>query len=74
MKWKQVQEEASGGGYKAWETDSVISVQDLNAVDKKLNFKVLFGGTIKKGIATVVDEVPTFTENGAAKASNTSSK
>ena len=69
-----MQEEASGGGYKAWETDSVISVQDLNAVDKKLNFKVLFGGTIKKGIATVVDEVPTFTENGAAKASNTSSK
>lgn len=30
------------------ETESVISVQDLNAVDKKLNFKVLFGGTISK--------------------------
>lgn len=47
-----MQEEESGGGYKAWQTDSVISAQDLNAVDKKLNFKVLFGGDIKKGTAT----------------------
>lgn len=74
-----MQEEANGGGYKAWETDAVISIQDLSAVDKKLNFKILFGGTIKKGIATVVDGVPTFTEYGVAKASvtassNTSSK
>lgn len=49
-------------GYKAWLTDSVISVQDMNAVDSKLNFKVLFGGTVKKGTATVVDGVPTFKE------------
>lgn len=57
-----MQEEVEGGGYKAWETDSVISVQDLNAVDKKLNFKVLFGGDIKKGAATMTDGKPTFTE------------
>lgn len=58
-----MQEEAEGGGYKAWRTDSVISVQDMNAVDKKLNFKVLFGGTIEKGTVTMVDGVPTFTES-----------
>lgn len=57
-----MQEPVTGGGYKAWKTDSVISVQDLAAVDKKLNFKVLFAGDIKKGTATVVDGVPTFEE------------
>lgn len=57
-----MQEPGTSGGYKAWETDSVISVQDLAAVDKKLNFKVLFGGTITNGTATVNEEgEPTFT-------------
>lgn len=54
-------EPATGGGYKAWETESVISVQDLNAVDKKLNFKVLFGGTITNGKVTMDAGEPTFT-------------
>ena len=58
-----MQEEEAGGGYKAWQTDSVISVQDLTAVDKKLDFKILFGGTIQKGTATMVSGNPTFTEN-----------
>lgn len=52
---------AAGTGYKAWETDSVISIQDLAAVDKKLNFKILFGGNIKNGTATMEGDVPTFT-------------
>lgn len=57
-----MQEKAEAGtGYKAWETDSVISVQDLAAVDKKLNFKVLFGGNITNGTATMEGDVPTFT-------------
>jgi len=47
-------------GYRAWLTDSVVSIQDLNAVDKKLNFKVIFGGGVKKGFATMVNDVPTF--------------
>ena len=54
-------EPAADGGYKAWETESVISVQDLNAVDKKLNFKVLFGGTITNGKVTMNAGEPTFT-------------
>ncbi|MGO5053645.1 hypothetical protein ACTQ6A_14255 [Lachnospiraceae bacterium LCP25S3_G4] len=59
-----MQEPESGGGYKAWETDSVLSVQDLNAVDGKLNFQLLFGGTTKKGSATVSEAgVVTFTES-----------
>lgn len=55
-----MQEAAEGGGYKAWKTDSVISVQDLNAVDSKLNFQILFGGTVEKGTATKADDKITF--------------
>lgn len=47
--------------YRAWQTDAVISVQDLAAVDKKINFKVLFGGTITKGTAVMTSGVPVFT-------------
>ena len=53
-------EAAEGGGYKAWKTDSVISVQDLNAVDSKLKFQILFGGTVEKGTATKDGGVITF--------------
>ena len=57
-----MQEPAVTEGYKAWETDSVISIQDLAAVDKKLNFNILFGGNITNGTATVSEDgTPTFT-------------
>lgn len=55
-----MQEGNNTDGYAAWHTDSVISVQDLNAVEKKLNVKVLFAGNIEKGTAKMVDGVPTF--------------
>lgn len=61
-----MQESATGGGYKAWKTDSIISVKDLNAVESKLNFQILFGGTVTKGTATKNDEVITFSEAPAA--------
>lgn len=49
-------------GYRAWLTDSIISIQDMNATEKKLNFKILFGGGITRGIATVNEEDgPVFT-------------
>ena len=55
-------ESAEVVGYRAWLTNSIISVQDMNATEKKLNFKVLFGGGITKGIATVDEEgSPAFT-------------
>ena len=55
-------ESAEVVGYRAWLTNSIISVQDMNATEKKLNFKVLFGGGITKGIATVNEEGgPAFT-------------
>lgn len=47
-------------GYRAWLTDSVISMQDMNATEKKLNFKVIFGGGVTKGFATMQDGKPTF--------------
>ena len=52
-------------GYRAWLTDSVISMQDLTATDKKLDFKVIFGGGVKKGVASMQDGKPTFTEAGS---------
>lgn len=52
-------------GYKAWKTDSVISVQDMNAVEKKLNVKILFAGDTTKGTATMTAEgVPAFVAEG----------
>lgn len=48
-----MQEPVEGGGYKAWKVDTVISVQDLNAVDKKLDVKLLFAGDIATGTATM---------------------
>lgn len=55
-------EPVDGGGYKAWKTDSVISVQDMNANESKLNVKVNFAGTIARGTATVDENgVPVFT-------------
>lgn len=49
-------------GYKAWESDCVISIDTLDSVASQITFNVLFGGTVRKGIATMVDGKPTFTE------------
>lgn len=47
-------------GFKAWKTDAVMSINDLNAVDSKINFALAFGGTVDKGVAVMADGVPTF--------------
>lgn len=59
-----MQEGSPTTGYAAWKTDAVISVQDLNAVESKLNFQVLFGGDLKKGLATKTGDTIAFTEGG----------
>lgn len=59
-----MQEGSSSTGYSAWKTDSVLSVQDLNAVESKLNFQIMFGGTIEKGLATKTGDVISFAEGG----------
>lgn len=61
-----MQEPAEGGGYLAWKTDAVLSVQDLNAVDSKLDFQVLFGGEVAKGTATKSGDAISFAEKTAA--------
>lgn len=52
--------------YRAWNGDCIISFNELNAVDSELSFDLMFGGTVKKGTATVTgtapDYTPTFTE------------
>lgn len=50
-------------GYKAWESDCVLSIDNLDSVASQISFNILFGGTVRKGIAKMADGVPTFTEN-----------
>lgn len=48
--------------FKAWQSDCILSVNDLNGVDSVINFDIQFGGTVKKGYVTVTAGVPAFTE------------
>lgn len=47
--------------YKAWKSDCVISINDLNSVDSTITFDALFGGTVDKGYITIEDGKPVFT-------------
>ena len=55
-----MQEGSAADGFKAWQTDAVMSINDLNAVDSKINFALAFGGTVDKGVATMTDGAPSF--------------
>ena len=54
------------GAYKAWKGDSVISCNEMNAVDSEISFDLAFGGTVEKGTATVTSGSPSFTAADAA--------
>ena len=59
-------EDTAEDTFKAWKSDCVISISEMNAVDSTITFDILFGGT------TVTDGVPAFTEtSGAAEISLT---
>ena len=58
-------------GFAAWKTDSVLSVNDMNAVESKLNFQIMFGGTITKGLATNTGGVIAFAPVTTPAASGT---
>lgn len=47
--------------FKAWKSDCVISVNNLNSVDSTITFDVLFGGTVQTGYVSVTDGEPVFT-------------
>lgn len=48
--------------FKAWKSDCVISVNNLNSVDSTITFDILFGGTVQTGYVTVTDAKPVFTD------------
>lgn len=57
----------TGGGddkhyFKAWCSDCVISISNLNSVDSTISFDILFGGTVKRGYIEEVAKKPVFTE------------
>lgn len=52
----------STNGYLAWESDCILQTSEMNAVDSTLTMSITFGGTVRKGVATVANGVPTFTE------------
>ena len=62
------QEEDPAGTFKAWQSEAIISIQNMNAVDSTISFDVLFGGTVKKGTVTLLSGKPVFTEDGAKPA------
>lgn len=65
-------EDTAANTFKAWKSECVISISEMNAVDSTITFDVLFGGTTKKGTATVSNDIPSFTEtSGAAEISLT---
>lgn len=59
-------QESSGTGvnetFKAWQSDCVLSVTNLNGVESTITFDVAFGGTVKKGTVKITDGKPVFTE------------
>ena len=46
---------------EAVEAASTIQVDNYDAVASKLNFSIMFGGSVSQGDATLVEGVPTFT-------------
>lgn len=53
--------------FKAWKSDCIIVVNDLDGVGSVINFNIQFGGTTKKGIATISgvapDVVPVYSDS-----------
>ncbi|MCR5723465.1 MAG: hypothetical protein K6G80_00085 [Treponema sp.] len=47
--------------YKAWKTETVLSVQNLNSVDSTITVQTDFSGSIKRGYASKSDDTITFT-------------
>lgn len=48
--------------FKAWKSKVSVIINDYDAVAKKINFTVSFGGTMQKGTATLASGKPVFTE------------
>lgn len=55
--------EKSTGSYMAWKVESTIILKNQNSVDKKILFDINFAGDIKRGVVSIIDEVPTFIED-----------
>lgn len=47
--------------YKAEKAACTIQIDGYDAVASKLNFSIMFGGSVTQGDATLVEGVPTFT-------------
>ena len=61
--YKEPEEEgAAPTHFKAWMSDCIISINDMNGVDSVINFDVNFGGTTQKGYVTVSGKTISFTE------------
>ena len=59
-----MKEQTGANTFLAQKSEAIISISDLNAVDSTITFDLIFGGTTKKGTATISNGVPTFSETG----------
>ena len=63
----------ASAGFKAWETDAIITIDEMNAVESTITFNVMFNGTTRKGTATMADGKPTFSEVSTSSTLSTNS-
>lgn len=47
--------------FKAWKSDCVVVINDLDGVGSVINFQIMFGGTCKRGQAAVTGTAPDVT-------------
>ncbi len=64
-------DETEYSGYKAWRTETVLSVQNLNSVDSTITVQADFSGSITRGVAYKNGEnVITFAEDTSSNSSS----
>ncbi|QQO10218.1 hypothetical protein [Breznakiella homolactica] len=47
--------------YRAWKSEGIMSISDMDAVNSVINFDLILNGSIQKGTAAVTAGVPVFT-------------
>ena len=68
--YTEAEEEKTRNVYKAWKTNSLLSVQSFNSVDSTITVQTDFCGTLKRGTVRKVDGVITFIEDETDEANN----
>ena len=69
-KRRRLKAQHSANIYKAWKTNSLLSVQSFNSVGSTITVQTDFCGTLKRGTVRKVDGAITFIEDETDEANN----